>query len=90
MELFKLYSKEKANFVLKLLFIKVSCVLNINKICSLLRTGRRTTKWVICDRPLLKASFIFLQKSHSEYPSPPKVRQEPRYRRWEGGPDNFA
>ena len=31
MELYELYSKEKANFFLKLLFIKVSCVVNANK-----------------------------------------------------------
>ena len=33
MELFELYSKEKAIFCLKLLFIKVSCVVNVNKKC---------------------------------------------------------
>ena len=38
-ELFELYSKEKADFFLKLLFIKVSCVVNVNKICGLLRNG---------------------------------------------------
>ena len=30
MELFELYSKEKAIFFLNLLFIKVSCVVNVN------------------------------------------------------------
>ena len=32
MELFKLYSKEKANFfcLIKLLFIKVRCLINVN------------------------------------------------------------
>ena len=36
-ELFELYSKEKAIFFLKLLFIKVSCVVNFNEICGLLK-----------------------------------------------------
>ena len=30
MELFKLYRKEKAIFLLKLLFIKASCLINVN------------------------------------------------------------
>ena len=34
MELFELYSKEKADFFLKLLFIMVSCVVNVNKMWS--------------------------------------------------------
>ena len=40
-ELFELYSKEKANFfcLIKLLFIKVSCLINVNKIRGLLRNG---------------------------------------------------
>ena len=37
MELFELYSKEKAIFFLKSLFIKVSCVVNFNEICGLLK-----------------------------------------------------
>ena len=39
MKLFELYSKEKANFLwlIKLLFIKVRCLINFNKICGLLR-----------------------------------------------------
>ena len=37
MKLFELYSKEKAIFFLKLLFIKVSCVVNFNEICGLLK-----------------------------------------------------
>ena len=39
MELFELYSKEKADFFVELLFIKVSCVVNVSKICGLLRNG---------------------------------------------------
>ena len=39
MELFELYSKEKADCFLKLLFIKVSCVVNVNEIYGLLRIG---------------------------------------------------
>ena len=35
MELFELYFKGKADFFLKLLFIKVRCVVNVNKICGL-------------------------------------------------------
>ena len=35
MELFELYSKEKAIFFPKLLFIKVSCLVNVNEICGL-------------------------------------------------------
>ena len=40
-ELFELYSKEKSNFFcfIKLLFVKVSCLINVNKICGLLRNG---------------------------------------------------
>ena len=41
MELFKLYSKEKANFfcLMKLLSIKARCLINVNKMCCLLRNG---------------------------------------------------
>ena len=40
-EFFELNSKEKANFfsLIKLLFIKVRCLRNVNKICGLLRDG---------------------------------------------------
>ena len=58
MELFQLYSKEKANFFLKLLFIKVSCVVNVDKICGLLRNGQRTTRWVIYGRPSLSKTGV--------------------------------
>ena len=44
MELFELYSKEEVNFLLKLLFIKVSCPINVHKICGLLGNGLRTIK----------------------------------------------
>ena len=37
MELFELYSKEKANFFLKLFIIKIRCVVNVDDICGLLR-----------------------------------------------------
>ena len=40
MELFELYSKEKAKyFVLKLLFIMVRYLLSVNRICDLLSNG---------------------------------------------------
>ena len=39
MDLFELYSKEKDDFFHKLLYIKVSCLVNIKKICGLLRNG---------------------------------------------------
>ena len=40
MELFELYLKEKANFfLLKLLFVIVRCLINVNKIYGLLRNG---------------------------------------------------
>ena len=40
MELFKLYSKEKTKFFsLKLLFIKVRCLGNVNKMCVVVRNG---------------------------------------------------
>ena len=45
MELFELYSKEEVNFFLKLLFIKISCLINVHKICGLLGNGLRTIKW---------------------------------------------
>ena len=32
MELFELSLKEKANFLLKLVFLKVRCLINVNKI----------------------------------------------------------
>ena len=38
-ELFEPYSKEKVNFFLKLLFIKVNCLMNFNKIFGFLRNG---------------------------------------------------
>ena len=41
MELFELYLKEKANFLFKLLFVKVRCLINVNKICGLFRMGER-------------------------------------------------
>ena len=37
MKLFELYSKEKANFFLKLSIIKIRCVVNVDDICGLLR-----------------------------------------------------
>ena len=27
------------------------CLINVNKICGVLRNGRKTTKWVIYGRP---------------------------------------
>ena len=56
MELFELYSKEKA----KLFFIKIRCVVNVDDICGLLRNRWGTTKWLIYDRLSLNAFFIFL------------------------------
>ena len=47
-------------FELKLLFIKVRCLINVNKICGLLRNGSSTTKWVIHGKP------SFLWKSHTQ------------------------
>ena len=69
MGLFELCSKEKAFFIclIKLLFIIVRCLINVNKVCDLFRNGCRTTKWVICGRPSLNASLIFLYKSHSKF-----------------------
>ena len=41
MELFELYSKENVNIfcLIKFLFVKVTCLVNVNKICGLLRNG---------------------------------------------------
>ena len=41
MEPFELYSKEKVNIfcLIKFLFVKVTCLVNVNKICGLLRNG---------------------------------------------------
>ena len=46
MEFFELYSKEKANCfcLIKLLFIKVRCLINVNEICGLLRNGWKKTQ----------------------------------------------
>ena len=55
--------KRRFNFfcLMKLLFIKVRClILNVNKICSLLRNEWRTAKWVVNGRLSLNVSFIFL------------------------------
>ena len=60
MELFELYSKEKANFFLKLFFIKIRCVVNVDDICGLLRNRWGTAKWLIYDGPSLNSFFIFL------------------------------
>ena len=38
------YTKSMELFELKLLFIKVKCLINVNKICGLLRNGSSTTK----------------------------------------------
>ena len=41
MEPFELYSKEKVNIfcLIKFLFVKATCLVNVNKICGLLRNG---------------------------------------------------
>ena len=71
MELFELFSKEKADFFLKLLFIKISCVVNVNIICGLLRNDWRTTKWVIYADPL-SMHFSYFYRSHTQniHPTP--------------------
>ena len=42
-----------------LLFIKVRCLINVNKMGGHLRNGSNTTKSVIHGRPSLTASFMY-------------------------------
>ena len=47
MELFKLYSHEKTNFfcLIKLLFIKVRCLINVNVILEAGKQGQEGQGW---------------------------------------------
>ena len=64
--------KKKANFfLLKLLFVKIRCLINVNKICGPLRNGWKTTKWVIYGGSSLNIWCFFRKVTLKISISPP-------------------
>ena len=57
--------------LIKLLFIKIRCPVNVNKMCDLLGNGWKTTKWQALIKCIL---HIFIEKSQSRFTFHPLKR----------------
>ena len=61
-----LFEGEHLRFLLKLLYIKVWHLINVNTICGLPKKRWNAAKWVMYGMPSLNVSFIFLWKNQAQ------------------------